>query len=202
MKYTNTSLVALIASSLIGCVPVDENAELDQYVRAEAAKLATERQELDKKELQIALAEAKAKDPKVVDVYYTVDSNGERQMNIVRESDQPTSDGSSGMETFTYAMMGMGAAMMMSNMMASTSLMNSNSYRSGATSVYHGTRKDSDERKRSGSAGYVAASNARITNSVYSKASSGAFRGSNGSSVSSSKGAFSSSGARGASVGG
>lgn len=202
MKYTNVSLTALIASSLIGCVPVDEDAEVDQYVRAEAAKLATERQELDKKELQIALAEAKAKDPKVVDVYYTVDGNGERQLNIVRQSDNPSSDGSNGLETFTYAMMGMGAAMMMSNMMASSMYHDSNSYNRRATSVYRGNPRDTEERKRSGFAGYVASSNARITNNVYSRASNGGFRGSNGNSVSSSKGAFGSSGARGGAVGG
>lgn len=196
--FTNTTLTALIAASLIGCVPASEDEELDSYVRQEAAKLATERQELDKKELEVALAQAKARDPKVTDVYYSVDGNGERQLNIVRESD----DGSSNAETFTYALLGAGAAMWMANSLMNNSNMSSSSYREKATSHYHGRKQDNDERKRSGSAAYVAATNSRISNGVYSKARSGGFTSASGKSVSSSSAAFGSSGARGGSVGG
>lgn len=205
MKFTNTTLSGLIAASLLGCVPVDESADLDQVVREEAARLATQRAEEDKRELQQALAQAKARDPKVVDVYYTISPTGERQLNVVRESEQiePTATTSgNNQDTFTYALAGMAAGMFMANMMNNTNSYSNSLYRSGSSSYYSGSPADTERRKRSGVATYVATSNAAISNRVYSQARSGAFRSASGRSVSTSKGAFSGAGARSGSVGG
>lgn len=196
MKFTNTSLAALIASSLIGCVPADDNAEFDSYVRQEAAKLATQKQELDKRELELALREAKLKDPTIKDMYYSVDDRGERQLNVVHQS----ADNNDGMETFTYALMGAAAGMFMSNMMMNSS--GPSYYRQRAASHYVGSVADTERRKRSYAGAYVINTNSRITNNVYSKARAGSFTSSTGRSISTSRPAFSSSGARSGSVGG
>ena len=207
MKFVHASLAALVASSLLGCEPVSPDQEIDTYVRQEAAKLATQQQELDKTELQQTIATLKQRDPLVKDVYYTVDEQGNRELNIVRESEQQATGGSSGAETFTYALLGMGAAMWMMNSMNSASMMNngggysSSYYSQKATKRFAGTKEENERRRSSGTAAYVASTNAKISNNVYSRARSGAYSSASGS-TSSSRPAFGSSGARTGSVGG
>ena len=207
-KATLSALIAMTV--LTGCSPAEDQVTIDEYVRQESARLATQQLEQDKKELAIALAEAKAKDPKIKDMYYSVDDKGERQLNIVREPDAPTTvinnnyaqPNNDGLETFTYALLGAGAVAWMANSFRYNPSYSSSYYRNNTTSYYRGTRKENDDRRSGAVSTYISSTNRGISNNVHSKVSTGSYSSSKGGSISTSRPAFGSSGSRGASVGG
>ncbi|AXF53076.1 MAG: integral membrane protein [Caudoviricetes sp.] len=114
MKVTNitaATIVGLSALMLTGC-----ESEADKQSNINAATRSALNS--DDAELKKALADAQAKDPSVKDVYYSVDENGQRQLNIVREVKDPKTGESSMMNDMLPLLGGMAAGMLIANAMS------------------------------------------------------------------------------------
>lgn len=140
-------------------------------------------------ELKQALAEARAKDPSVKDMYYSVNDKGEKELNIIREVKDPVTGQTNASSDIWPVLAGAGVGMIVGNMLAG------GGYNKGAP-LYSKTRSYEDERRRknevaAGYAGYVRSNTVR---SFTSKSNS--YKPSWSSNTSSSRvsGAFSSSG--------
>lgn len=92
MKMEKLGLVALIATSLVGCEQQSEQERMESYVRDEAAAQATRALNADRAELDDALRTAQAQDPRVVDAYFTFNEKGEKQLNLIREKDDDSGE--------------------------------------------------------------------------------------------------------------
>lgn len=92
-------------------------------VTAAAAVPATEQSEEEKKELAEFLAEAKKRDPNIIDAYYSVDDKGNKIINLVRNADpaktaegeKPAEEGLGMLETVGLAMAGGMVGSMLAN---------------------------------------------------------------------------------------
>ncbi len=74
-----------------------ESVQTEQAVHDEATKAALEQSNQEQEELKEFLAAAKERDPNIVDAYYSVDSEGNRIINLVRNAPPaeaaPTAEG-------------------------------------------------------------------------------------------------------------
>lgn len=64
-----------------------------EQVQADAAKAVTEQTAEEQKELKEFLEAAKARDPQIVDAYYSVDAEGNKIINLVRNATPATENG-------------------------------------------------------------------------------------------------------------
>lgn len=144
MKHAKLALaVALPAVMLVGCndetTYTPSTAEIDSATRSQINK--------DDAELKEALAAAKAKDPSVKDVYYSVNEKGEKELNIVREVKDPVTGESKASSDIFPLLGGMAAGMLIGNMMNS-----GGGYRPGYAPSSSYTRSYDDERRRKNAA--------------------------------------------------
>lgn len=88
-------------------------------------------------ELQNMLKEMQAKDPSIVDAYYSVNENGEKYLTVVQEDPNATTEsGGSGLSTFMWAMAGGLAANALFNAFSSGGMKGMvNSHKPSANSV-------------------------------------------------------------------
>lgn len=197
MKMEKLGLVALIATSLVGCEQQSEQERMESYVRDEAAAQATRALNADRAELDDALRTAQAQDPRVVDAYFTFNEKGEKQLNLIREKD----DGSGEVENFLMPMiMGMLAGQMLSSLFSSPNYRNNaDFYRQRAKSYYSAPRDAMEKDKKMAGGAYASTVTKSISNKVYSDAKAGKFTSASpaGKALSTSKPAFGSSGSSG-----
>lgn len=181
MKLKNT-LGLVIAMSmplfLAGCEPAEDpqataadEADIDSQTRT---KLNQEEAEL-KEELK----KAQEKDPSIKDLYYSIDDNGNKVLNIVRETKDPATGQAQAHNDMMPLVTGMALGMLMSNMMNPMG-----GYNPGYRPMSSNTYPMTDQRRRKnvatgGYAGAVRASTARTyvssrPTSSYSTRSTGA----------------------------
>lgn len=116
MKLKNTLGLAIALAAPVFLAGCDES-EADKQANIDAATRSALNS--DDAELKKALADAQAKDPSIKDVYYSVDENGQRQLNIVREVKDPKTGETSMMNDMLPLIGGMAAGMLIANMMNS-----------------------------------------------------------------------------------
>lgn len=92
MKPTLTHLALAIAlAAMVGCE--DQEARERAQLQAEMDALATGQTQsqlnAEEAELKKYLAQMQAQDPKIKDLYYSVDANGQKQLHVVREKEEP-----------------------------------------------------------------------------------------------------------------
>lgn len=182
MKLKNTlglAMCAIIAAGLVGC-----EAEPDPASTAadEADIDSAARQKLNEEEaeLKTELTKAQEKDPTIKDMYYSVDDEGNKQLNIVRETKDPKTGESQAHSDVMPLVTGMALGMLMGNMMNSHG-----GYNTGYAPRSSNSYSMSDERRRKntamgGYAAYTRTSTARSyvssrPTSAYSSRSSGVF---------------------------
>jgi hypothetical protein len=179
MKLTHALALPLVATTLFltGCE--DESTKQANIDSATRSALNS-----DDAELKDALRQAQAKDPSVKDVYYSVDENGQKQLNIVREVKDPKTGETSMMNDMLPLMAGMAAGALLMSALSPGGGFNRGYQPTRSYSSYSEYRRKKNS-ATSGYAGYVRQSTSR----GYAKNPS-AYKSTN---VSRSSGAFSSS---------
>jgi len=172
LKYGALALAVLTASmSMSGCDSEDpadtakDEADIDSQARAKVNK--------DDEELKQELAKAQAKDPSIKDMYYGVDDQGNKELHVVQEK-VDSNGGSSAMSSVWPLLGGIGAGMLISNMMNSGGMSN---YASQHPPRSYNSYPMSDERRRRNIAtsGYVGSTRARTASSYVSSRPSSAY---------------------------
>lgn len=79
--------LAIAAALLSGCEEPVTSQEQQEYVEKEAASKVRAELALDEKELKMALQQLQQADPTVIDLYYSANDAGEKQLHIVRKED-------------------------------------------------------------------------------------------------------------------
>jgi len=81
------SMVVLASAMVLltGCDDQPDYEEEQAYINEQAGQATRQQLAEDEKDQQAALRELQSKDPSVKDVYYTVGSNGQKEMHVVRE---------------------------------------------------------------------------------------------------------------------
>ena len=141
MKFSKLAVAvgASLSVMLAGCdspttyTPEQVNSETRQVMGKE------------EQELKQALADAKAKDPTIRDMYYSVNDKGERELNIIREVKDPQTGQTAANNTVMPLLGGMAAGMLIGNMM------NGGGFGGGYKPSYSYTRSYEDERRRKNS---------------------------------------------------
>jgi hypothetical protein len=179
MKLKNTlglAMAAMLPLMLVGCEqepdPAEtaaDEADIDSQARA---KLNAEEAEL-KEELK----KAQEKDPTIKDMYYSVDDNGNKQLNIVRETKNPATGEATAHSDVMPLVTGMALGMLMSNMMNPMG-----GYNPGYRPSYTSTYSASDERRRKNMAtsSYVSSVRTSTARSYVSSRPSSAYARSSG----------------------
>lgn len=172
------TMVLISSATLTGCEPTED----PQATAADEADIDSQtRQKINAEEAELKeeLKKAQAKDPTIKDMYYSVDENGNKQLNIVREVKDPTTGETRAHSDVLPLVTGMALGMLMGNMMNS-----SGGYNPGYAPVRSSYYSKEEERRRKnvatgGYAGYVRTSTARTyvssrPTSAYSTRSAGA----------------------------
>lgn len=182
MKLKNTlglAMAAIIATGLAGCEvepdPLETAAD-----EADIDSQARQKLNAEEAELKEELAKAQAKDPSIKDMYYSVDGDGNKVLNIIRETKDPSTGEVKAHNDIMPLVTGMALGMLMSNMMNPMG-----GYNQGYRPIYSNSYSRDEERRRknvatSGYAGFVRSSTAKTyissrPSSAYSTRSSGVF---------------------------
>lgn len=90
---TTTQLSTLVALSilLVGCDDSPTQEEEENYIQQVALQDLGVQDQADKQDLQKTLEEMHAKDPRVKDVYYGIDEQGNKELHVVRYEDENSS---------------------------------------------------------------------------------------------------------------
>jgi len=160
-KLAVAAVIPTLALALVGC---DETSTVTPQQIDSATRTQLNQ---DDAELKQALADAKAKDPSITDMYYSVNDKGEKELNVVREVKDPKTGESMASSSVWPLLGGMAAGMLVANMFNS-----SGGYNSAYRPSYSYTRSYDDERKRRGAAtagyaGYVRSNTMRTYSSSY-----------------------------------
>lgn len=194
MKPTLSHLALAIAlAAMVGCE--DQEARDRAALQAEMDALATGQTQsqlnTEEAELKKYLAQMQAQDPKIKDLYYSVDANGQKQLHVVREKDEepvvaPTSaiaagvqpaapvqptqqaQASSGVNDFVWGLAGGMTAAMLVNSFANNGGMSgmTRSYPPSFSSYYQ--EEERRKRRNMASSGYVSYVNTQSRSRVYS----------------------------------
>lgn len=172
------TFVLVSATTLTGCEPTED----PQATAADEADIDSQTREkinAEEAELKEELRKAQEKDPTIKDLYYSVDDQGNKVLNIVRETKDPATGETKAHSDVMPLVTGMALGMLMGNMMAS-----GGGYNPGYRPMSSTTYSPSEARRRKnvatgGYAGYVRSSTARSyvssrPTSSYSTRSTGA----------------------------
>lgn len=105
----------IVASAFVltACGPSVEDVPLDQDDQDRVDEVARTSLNKDQEELKEQLAKLQAQDPTVKDLYYGVNEDGEKVLNVVRD------DGNGGNEASVWPLLGgMAAGMLIANMLS------------------------------------------------------------------------------------
>lgn len=182
MKLKNTlglAMAAILATSLVGCEAEPDPAETAAD-EADIDSAARQKLNADEAELKTELTKAQEKDPTIKDMYYSVDDDGNKVLNIVRETKDPQTGESKAHSDVMPLVTGMALGMLMGNMMN-----NHGGYNPGYAPMRSNSYSYNDERRRKNMAmgsyaTYTRSSTARSyvssrPTSAYSARSSGVF---------------------------
>lgn len=173
--------IALLVSSMTACVPVDD--EISSQVRDTSLEQIAN----DNEAVSSFLRSAKTQDPSVIDAYLSVDDDGTKTLNVIRDSDDDS------VESMALALGGVAAGALAGSMLTQSYIANRNRAPSHQMSNDSYKRKKEEQTSGYSSAVFSAAHNQALLNRRSASSSS---------SSSSSKPAFrSSSGARSSSYG-
>ncbi|WP_018693423.1 hypothetical protein [Algicola sagamiensis] len=189
MKYSKPSTLAASVAVLLsttGCeqrepaVEVSQK-DLSQAIEQEANQELLQQMTKEKQELKAFLQEMQAKDPSIVDAYYSFDDNGEKVLNVIREKEPEgtqtegsestpvaESQGLSGAEVMLYALAGGLTAAALAKAFSNKS---PQAFRSGASSHYSTTMKDAQKRKNFARSGYLSKMKSKKISSIKSNPS-------------------------------
>ncbi|WP_415913028.1 hypothetical protein [Neptuniibacter sp. QD37_11] len=121
LKKSKLALAIAGAITLAGCDFGPSDAEITKEVNNQVDKIANQKVlsqfGTERKELNEMLIEMKQKDPSIEELYYTVDPQGERMLNVVREDESG--------DFVTYALLGAAAGAMLSSNSSSTNNLHS-----------------------------------------------------------------------------
>jgi hypothetical protein len=186
MKPTLSHLALAIAlAAMVGCEDQEarDRAQLQAEMDAMAGGQVQQQLNSEEAELKKYLAQMQAQDPKIKDLYYSVDANGQKQLHVVREKDEeppvemipsaaPTSaiaaganptqpvqptqqaSASSGVNDFVWGLAGgMTAAMLMNSFSNGGMSGMTRSYPPSFSSYYH--EEERRKRRNMATSGYV-----------------------------------------------
>lgn len=176
MKLYAGAMAGVCATALVGCEQGHTEAELDLAEQKAVAKALLEQNNQDNQELKEFIASAKEKDPSIVDAYYSVNDDGEKVINVVRDSGEKDSEGFSMLETAGLAVAGGLAGAALANALIPNNPPQ-NYYQT--RSAYYAKESPEEERRRRGLAYYnynqhsaaAVASSRSLSSSVGQKAS-------------------------------
>lgn len=152
--------VLCAASVLAGCQEEQRSFEsLDFRDQSEIDSQARSAVASEQAELAAELEKAKAADPTIKDAYYSVNDEGEKQLNIVHENEQgePTS-------TVWPLLGGLAAGALLANMINMGGVNNYSNYHRPVY-VYHRSYDEERKRKNYATSGYIASKRAYVVRS-------------------------------------
>lgn len=165
-KYSSSTLkLSILTASLSILAGCGNDDNFDQQYIAEPLA-TTEEQE----ELRAYLAEAQAKDPSIVDAYFTEDENGNRVVELIRENPNATSDSDRFISTMLAAGTGVLLGSLIANAMSgmgkskTTSAAGYQQSRSRAQSMASGANRASSVSSSNRATGSKASTNQRAFN--------------------------------------
>ncbi len=119
MKKTMMYACLFSAVFMVGCdqsseykAPIGSSLEKTVTTQSGSSQYQSTYETEDEKELKTIVEKMKSQDPTIVDAYYSVDEQGQKILNVVKQdetssdSGNTSADGSSGLSTFMWAMAG------------------------------------------------------------------------------------------------